>query len=214
LIATNLANIQSRIRRLEKSRPVGLIAVSKTKPITDLQAAIDAGQRHFGENYVQEASLKIEALKAQNKPLIWHFIGPIQSNKTTKIAQHFDWVHSIDRLKIAQRLNNQRPKNLPKLNILLQINIDAEPSKSGFLIEEIEEILPSFEGFSRLSLRGFMCIPKANNSGSGFEKMAKLFKQYPNFDTLSMGMSQDFELAIKNGATFIRIGSDIFGKRA
>ena len=212
MIKDNLAKVQNRIHAVDENKQVTLIAVSKTKPILDLQQAIDAGQQHFGENYLQEALEKINALKGQN--LIWHFIGPIQSNKTKQIAQNFDWVHSVDRLKIAKRLNEQRPENSKKLNVLLQINIDNESTKSGVLIDEIDEILPYFENFQNISLRGFMCIPSPGNSAQSFEKMAKIMQKHPEMDTLSMGMSQDLELAIKNGATFVRIGTDIFGKRA
>ena len=212
MIAQNLAKIHHRIDAVKHSQEVTLIAVSKTKPATDLQQAIDAGQRHFGENYLQEALEKIETLKGQD--LIWHFIGPIQSNKTKQIAQNFDWVHSVDRLKIAKRLNDQRPENLEKLNVLLQVNIDNEPTKSGVLIDEIDEIIPHFENFKNISLRGFMCIPSPDNSALSFAKMAEIMQKYPDLDTLSMGMSSDLELAIENGATFVRIGSDIFGKRA
>ena len=129
MIAQNLKKVQARISAVDEKNQVTLIAVSKTKPASDLQQAINAGQKHFGENYLQEALEKIEILKAQD--LIWHFIGPIQSNKTKQIAQNFDWVHSVDRLKIAKRLNDQRPKELGKLNVLLQINIDNESTKSG-----------------------------------------------------------------------------------
>jgi hypothetical protein len=212
MIAQNLAKIHHRIDAVKHSQEVTLIAVSKTKPATDLQQAIDAGQRHFGENYLQEALEKIETLKGQD--LIWHFIGPIQSNKTKQIAQNFDWVHSVDRLKIAKRLNDQRPENLEKLNVLLQVNIDNEPTKSGVLIDEIDALVTHFENFPNISLRGFMCIPNPNNAGQSFKKMAEILQKHPNLDTLSMGMSSDLELAIENGATFVRIGSDIFGKRA
>ncbi|SMM99749.1 Hypothetical protein YggS, proline synthase co-transcribed bacterial homolog PROSC [uncultured Candidatus Thioglobus sp.] len=211
MIAENLKQVQMRISAVDVNQQVTLIAVSKTKPVTDLQQAINAGQRHFGENYLQEALEKIESLKGQN--LIWHFIGPIQSNKTAKIAQNFDWVHSVDRIKIANRLNAQRPDGLSKLNILLQVNIDNEPTKSGVLPEEIDTMIAQINDLKNLSLRGFMCIPRPKNSQQSFQKMAKTFKQYPNFDVLSMGMSADLELAIENGATFVRIGSDIFGKR-
>ena len=212
MIAQNLAKIHNRINTVKHAQKVTLIAVSKTKPASDLQQAIDAGQKHFGENNLQEALEKIQALKGQD--LIWHFIGPIQSNKTTKIAENFAWVHSVDRLKIAKRLNDQRPENMEKLNILLQVNIDNEPTKSGLLIDEIDEIIPHFENFRNISLRGFMCIPNPDNSAQSFAKMAQILNKYPNLDTLSMGMSSDLELAIENGATFVRIGSDIFGKRA
>lgn len=212
MIADNLKKVQSRIDAVDIKNQVTLIAVSKTKPASDLQQAIDVGQRHFGENYLQEALEKIQALKGQN--LIWHFIGPIQSNKTKQIAQNFSWVHSVDRLKIAKRLNDQRPENLEKLNVLLQVNIDDEPTKSGAKVDEIDELVTHFENFQNISLRGFMCIPNPNNAEKSFKKMAKILQKHPNFDVLSMGMSADLELAIENGATFVRIGSDIFGKRA
>ncbi|HIL03391.1 MAG TPA: YggS family pyridoxal phosphate-dependent enzyme [Candidatus Thioglobus autotrophicus] len=212
MIAQNLAKIHNRINTVEHSQKVTLIAVSKTKPASDLQQAIDAGQKHFGENYLQEALEKIETLKGQN--LVWHFIGPIQSNKTKPIAQNFDWVHSVDRLKIAQRLNDQRPQGLEKLNVLLQVNIDNETTKSGVLVDEIDELIPHFENFKNISLRGFMCIPNPNNAEQSFKKMAEILQKHPNLDTLSMGMSSDLDLAIKNGATFVRIGTDIFGKRS
>jgi pyridoxal phosphate enzyme, YggS family len=212
LIQDNLKKIQERIHALDKNQQVTLIAVSKTKPASDLQQAIDAGQHHFGENYLQEALEKIDTLKNQN--LIWHFIGPIQSNKTKQIAQNFDWVHSVDRLKIAKRLNDQRPESMDKLNVLLQVNIDNEPTKSGVLESEIDEIITHFENFQNIVLRGFMCIPNQDNAERSFQKMAEILKKHPNLDTLSMGMSSDLELAIENGATFVRIGTDIFGKRA
>jgi len=212
MIAKNIAKIHNRIDAVEHSQKVTLIAVSKTKPASDLQQAIDAGQKHFGENYLQEALEKIETLKGQN--LVWHFIGPIQSNKTKPIAQNFDWVHSVDRLKIAQRLNDQRPQGLEKLNVLLQVNIDNESTKSGALVDEIDELIPHFENLKNISLRGFMCIPSPNKSEQSFKKLAKILEKHPNLDTLSMGMSLDLDLAIKNGATFVRIGTDIFGKRS
>ncbi len=211
MIAQNLAKIQNRISAVNQHQTVTLIAVSKTRNIDELHQAIDAGQQHFGENYLQEALEKVEALKAQN--LIWHFIGPIQSNKTAKIAQNFDWVHSVDRVKIAKRLNQQRPQRQAKLNVLLQVNIDNQPSKSGVLLSEIDALIDEFKDFKNIILRGFMCIPNPKNSESSFQKMAKIIAKYPNLDTLSMGMSNDLELAIENGATFVRIGTDIFGPR-
>ena len=212
MIVQNLKEVQERIHALDKNQHVTLIAVSKTKPASDLQQAIDAGQRHFGENYLQEALEKIEILK--NQDLIWHFIGPIQSNKTKQISQSFDWVHSVDRLKIAKRLNDQRPKNLEKLNVLLQVNIDNEATKSGVLEGEIEDFILHFENFQNITLRGFMCIPNPNNAEQSFKKMAEILQKHHNLDTLSMGMSADLELAIENGANFVRIGTDIFGRRA
>ena len=152
MIVQNLKEVQERIHALDKNQHVTLIAVSKTKPASDLQQAIDAGQRHFGENYLQEALEKIETLK--NQDLIWHFIGPIQSNKAKQISQNFDWVHSVDRLKIAKRLNDQRPKNLEKLNVLLQVNIDDEATKSGVLEGEIEDFILHFENFQNMSQGG------------------------------------------------------------
>lgn len=211
MIAENLKNVQNRIHAVDAKNKVTLIAVSKTKPASDLQQAIEVGQRHFGENYLQEALEKIDILKGQN--LIWHFIGPIQSNKTKQIAENFSWVHSVDRLKIAKRLNDQRPIQLNKLNVLLQINIDNEPTKSGVLESEIDDIIAHFQNFQNISLRGFMCIPNPDNSANSFAKMAQIMKKHPNLDTLSMGMSSDLELAIEKGATFVRIGSNIFGKR-
>jgi len=211
LIADNLQRVKARIKTVDDHQQVTLIAVSKTKPVCDLQQAIDAGQRHFGENYLQEALNKIEALKGRG--LIWHFIGPIQSNKTKMIAQNFDWVHSVDRIKIAKRLNDQRPKNLPKLKILLQVNIDNEPTKSGVLVDEIDHIITQFKTLNNLTLKGFMCIPNLSNAIQSFAKMKDILAKYPNLEDLSMGMSHDLESAIKNGATFVRIGTDIFGKR-
>ncbi|BAS67371.1 YggS family pyridoxal phosphate-dependent enzyme [Bathymodiolus septemdierum thioautotrophic gill symbiont] len=211
MIADNLQRVKARIKTVDDHQQVTLIAVSKTKPVCDLQQTIDAGQRHFGENYLQEALNKIEALKGRG--LIWHFIGPIQSNKTKMIAQNFDWVHSVDRIKIAKRLNDQRPKNLPKLKILLQVNIDNEPTKSGVLVDEIDHIITQFKTLNNLTLKGFMCIPNPSNAIQSFAKMKDILAKYPNLEDLSMGMSHDLESAIKNGATFVRIGTDIFGKR-
>lgn len=212
MIQDNLKKVQERIHALDKNQHVTLIAVSKTKPASDLQQAIDAGQRHFGENYLQEALEKIEILK--NQDLIWHFIGPIQSNKTKQISQSFDWVHSVGRLKIAKRLNDQRPEGMEKLNVLLQVNIDNEVTKSGVLESEIDELIHHFENFRNITLRGFMCIPNPNNAEQSFKKMAEILQKHHNLDTLSMGMSADLELAIENGANFVRIGTDIFGRRA
>ncbi|MBE8189968.1 MAG: YggS family pyridoxal phosphate-dependent enzyme [Candidatus Thioglobus sp.] len=209
MIKANLANIRTRIG----AENITLIAVSKGKSVDELQEAIACGQRHFGENYLQEALAKIDALQEQNADLIWHFIGPIQSNKTAKIAQNFDWVQSVDRLKIAKRLSQQRPDFLGKLNILLQINIDNEPTKSGVLVDEITDLVKQIQTLKNLNLAGFMCIPEPQNSAKSFAKMAVIFEQYPHLKILSMGMSNDFEIAIKNGANFVRIGTDIFGKR-
>ena len=212
MIAHNLDKVNARINSVSHDQVVQLIAVSKTRAAAELQLAVDAGQQHFGENYLQEALEKIAIL--QGRDLIWHFIGPIQSNKTSKIAKHFDWVHSVDRVKIAKRLGDQRLDSLGKLNILLQVNIDQEPTKSGFLLDEIEGAVLQIENLPNICLRGFMCIPSQANPGQSFSKMANLLAKYSTMDTLSMGMSQDLELAVENGATFVRIGADIFGKRA
>ena len=211
MIRSNLKKVKDRIASVSYTQQVRLVAVSKTRTVGEIQQAIDAGQRDFGENYLQEALGKIDFLR--DKPLIWHFIGPIQSNKTAKISENFDWIHSLDRVKIAQRLSEQRPKKLNPLNALLQINIDSESSKSGVLLGEVADIVPQIERLPNISLRGFMCIPRPENSAQSFSKMAELISKYPKLDNLSMGMSMDLELAIEKGSTIVRIGTDIFGKR-
>ena len=211
MIAENLKKVKSRIDSVKHEQKVQLIAVSKARSVTEIQEAVDAGQIHFGENYLQESLDKINSLKEKN--LVWHFIGPIQSNKTASIAEKFDWVHSVERYKIAKRLSDQRPSNLKQLNVLLQINIDREKTKSGFFLENIEEIVPKIKKLPNIALRGFMCIPNPDNSAESFIKMSELISKYPDLDTLSMGMSADLELAIEKGATFVRVGTDIFGER-
>ena len=211
MIADNLKKVKSRIDSVEHDQQVQLIAVSKARSINEIQQAVDAGQMQFGENHLQESLDKIDSLEGKN--LIWHFIGPIQSNKTASIAEKFDWVHSIERYKIAKRLSDQRPPKLSQLNVLLQLNIDREKTKSGFFLEEIEEIIPEIQKLPNISLRGFMCIPNPDNSAESFTKMAKLISKYPDLNVLSMGMSADLELAIEKGATFVRVGTDIFGER-
>ena len=211
MIAENLKQVKLRIDSVKHDQQVQLIAVSKARSVTEIQQAVDAGQIQFGENYVQESLDKIEAFEGKN--LIWHFIGPIQSNKTASIAEKFDWVHSIERLKIAKRLSEQRHPKLGQLKVLLQINIDREKTKSGLFLEDIDEIVPKIKKLTNISLRGFMCIPNPDNSADSFTKMAELILKYPDLDTLSMGMSADLELAIERGATFVRVGTDIFGER-
>jgi len=211
MIAENLKKVKSRINSVKHEQKVQLIAVSKARSVSEIQEAVNAGQKHFGENYLQESLDKIDSFKEKN--LIWHFIGPIQSNKTASIAEKFDWVHSVERYKIAKRLSDQRPSNLNQLNVLLQINIDREKTKSGFFLEDIEEIVPEINKLPNISLRGFMCIPNANNSAESFTKMSELISKYPDLNALSMGMSADLELAIEKGATFVRVGTDIFGER-
>ena len=211
MIADNLKKVKSRIDSVEHAQQVQLIAVSKARSINEIQQAVDAGQMQFGENHLQESLDKIDSLEGKN--LIWHFIGPIQSNKTASIAEKFDWVHSIGRYKIAKRLSDQRPPKLSQLNVLLQVNIDREKTKSGFFLEDIEEIIPEIKKLPNISLRGFMCIPNPDNSAESFTKMAELISTYPDLNVLSMGMSADLELAIEKGATFVRVGTDIFGER-
>ena len=212
MISDNLKKVKSRIDSVQSSQHVELIAVSKTRSINEIQEAVDAGQIHFGENYLQESIDKIKYFEGSG--LIWHFIGPIQSNKTTSIANHFDWVHSIDRIKIAKRLSDQRNPSLGLLNILIQVNVDKEETKSGVYIEEIDEIVSEISILPNLSLRGFMTIPKPENSESSFSEMKRLISKYPELDSLSMGMSSDLEVAIENGANLVRVGTDIFGPRS
>jgi PLP dependent protein len=204
-----------------------LIAVSKRQPCSAIELAAQAGQLDFGENYVQEGVDKIIQLQDTHPRLVWHMIGTIQSNKTRLVAEHFAWVHTIDRLKIAQRLSEQRPANLPPLHVLLQINIDSEHTKSGVLPEDALALTQAIAQLPRLILRGLMCIPE-KNSAKGFERMAQLHAQLKKsltlnssltdvnttqFNVLSMGMSQDFEDAIAHGASHVRIGTAIFGER-
>lgn len=200
--------------------PVQLIAVSKTHDADSVKSAFQAGQMQFGENYLQEALEKIETLKAL--PLVWHFIGPIQSNKTRAIAESFHWVHSVDRLKIAQRLNDQRPESLPPLNILLQVNINEEDSKAGVTLDTLETLASEVNALPRLKLSGLMAIPTATNDSAlqrqNFHSLRVardklLLAGFTSCTHLSMGMSNDFEAAIAEGATMIRIGTDIFGPR-
>lgn len=199
---------------------VKLLAVSKTKPVSDIMDAYNAGQRLFGENYVQEGVEKTKEL-AHLSDIEWHMIGPIQSNKTKVVAEHFNWVQSVDREKIARRLNEQRPDNLAPLNVCIQLNIDDEESKSGVKPEALDELVSFIQSQDKLKLRGLMAIPKANPTEEEqqrtFGKLKELFDHYhtslSNFDTLSVGMSGDMVEAIENGSTMVRIGTAIFGKR-
>lgn len=224
-IANNLTQIQHNISDLcqkyqRKPEEVQLLAVSKTKPADDIRCAFQAGQKRFGENYLQESLQKIHTLK--DLPIEWHFIGSIQSDKTRDLAENFSWVHSVDRLKIARRLSQQRPTGLAPLNICLQVNISHEDSKSGFKLDEIESITQQINSLPNLNCRGLMAIPaKADTleaQRSTFAKMkqalSSLQNKYPNMDTLSMGMSGDMEAAIAEGSTMLRIGTAIFGSRS
>ncbi len=198
---------------------VHLLAVSKTFPAASVREAYQAGQTAFGENYLQEALDKIDALR--ELPLEWHFIGPIQSNKTRAIAEHFDWVHGVDRLKIAERLSAQRPESLPPLNICLQVNVSGEASKSGVAPQEVAQLASEVARLPRLQLRGLMAIPAPTNDPARqrapFVQMRELMEtmnaQGMRLDTLSMGMSHDFAVAIQEGATIVRVGTAIFGAR-
>lgn len=221
-IDDKLAKVTARIHQAATAvgrdpQTVQLIAVSKTHPAEMIARAYAVGQRRFGENYLQEALEKQSAL--QHLPeLEWHFIGPIQSNKTRPIAEHFDWVHSVDRLKIAQRLNEQRPPQLPPLNICVQVNIDDEPTKSGVSLAELPALLAGVAELSRLKLRGLMAIPVATEDSAlqrkAFAKLRSALQvlnlQGYGMDTLSIGMSGDLESAIAEGATLVRVGTDIF----
>ena len=200
---------------------VTLLAVSKTFPAEAVSAAHAAGQRAFGENYVQEAVDKIAQLQSSRPGLEWHFIGPIQSNKTRAIAEHFDWVQSVDRLKIAQRLSEQRPVALGPLNVLLQVNISGEASKSGIRPEDLEGLAREAASLPRLAVRGLMAIPEPESDPARqrapLVATRRLFDRLRAnglpLDTLSMGMSADLESAVLEGSTMVRIGTAIFGER-
>ncbi|KFJ92449.1 hypothetical protein JF55_06900 [Pseudomonas sp. 1-7] len=220
-IAENIAKVGARIREAAQASQrnfadIGLLAVSKTKPAAAIREAHVAGLRDFGENYLQEALEKQTELS--DLPLIWHFIGPIQSNKTRPIAEHFDWVHSVDRLKIAQRLSEQRPAHLPPLNICLQVNVSGEDSKSGCSPEALPELAKAVTALPNLRLRGLMAIPEPTDDiaaqHAAFAHLRQLRDELAlNLDTLSMGMSHDLEAAIAEGATWVRIGTALFGAR-
>ncbi|MBI6953255.1 YggS family pyridoxal phosphate-dependent enzyme [Pseudomonas sp. CCOS 191] len=220
-LADNIGAIATRINTaaLAAGRDpadIQLLAVSKTKPASAIREAHAAGLRHMGENYLQEALTKQQALS--DLPLIWHFIGPIQSNKTKAIAEHFDWVHSVDRLKIAQRLSEQRPAELPPLNICLQVNVSGEASKSGCSPAELPALAQAVNVLPGLRLRGLMAIPEPTEDRAeqeaAFATLRELQAQLGlGLDTLSMGMSHDLEAAIAQGATWVRIGTALFGAR-
>ncbi len=224
-IAENISAVREEIGKAAVAcgRPadsVALLAVSKTQGPEKVREAYAAGQRDFGENYVQEALSKIDALPLPG--LCWHFIGPIQSNKTREIAEHFQWVHSVDRLKIAQRLSAQRPASLGPLNICIQVNISGEDSKSGVTLAEAADLCEAIQGLDNICLRGLMAIP-APSADAGQQRLTfrplaqllqRLAEQYPQMDTLSIGMSGDYAAAIAEGSTIVRIGTAIFGARS
>ncbi|MDR2306215.1 MAG: YggS family pyridoxal phosphate-dependent enzyme [Paucimonas sp.] len=220
-LADNICAIASRIDSAARAAgrdpaSVQLLAVSKTKPASAIREAYAAGLRDVGENYLQEALTKQQALS--DLPLIWHFIGPIQSNKTKAIAEHFDWVHSVDRLKIAQRLSEQRPATMAPLNICLQVNVSGEASKSGCAPAELPALAKAVSALPGLRLRGLMAIPEPTEERSeqeaAFATLHQLQQQLAlGLDTLSMGMSHDLEAAVAQGATWVRIGTALFGAR-
>lgn len=231
--ADQLADIQKRIavacaKAGRAADTVQLLAVSKTFPLSDVLEFHACGQTTFGENYLQEALDKITQLadhpnaQTNEKPIEWHFIGPIQSNKTKPIAENFPWVHSVDRLKIAQRLSDQRPANLPALNVLVQINTSGEDSKSGVEPADAIDLCKTISTLPNLKLRGLMTIPSNTENTdklkAEFLKCKSIFdalnKQGLALDTLSMGMSADLELAIECGSTCVRVGSALFGARS
>ena len=198
---------------------IRLLAVSKKHSVNNIRTAYHHGQTAFGENYVDEAEAKIKIL--QDLKIDWHYIGPIQSNKTRRIAEQFMWVQSIDRVKVAQRLNDQRPSHLPPLNVCIQVNIDLESTKSGTLPEQTEALAEAILLMPRLSLRGLMAVPRPrttlNEQREPFARLRQLFERLksvePKLDTLSMGMSADIEAAIAEGTTMLRVGTALFGPR-
>lgn len=227
-IAQQLDTVRQRINKAAQAAgrnpgSIQLLAVSKTRPVGDLLEAIKAGQTRFGESYLQEALTKIAALNDESCE--WHFIGPIQSNKTSAIARHFDWVHSVDRIKIAQRLSDQRPEYQPgsdqALNICIQVNTSGEQTKAGIAPEQVEELAASIQALAGLKLRGLMTIPAPSADKEQqripFRLLRQLFDELNSkghgLDTLSMGMSNDLEAAIMEGATIVRIGTALFGPR-
>jgi len=223
-LKVNLNTVRARIERaceIAGRDPAGIniIAVSKRHSADRIEGLHALGQAAFGENFVQEALHKMQHL--QDRHIEWHFIGPIQSNKTREIAQHFQWVQSVDRLKILQRLSAQRPASLPRLNVCIQVNIDLEPQKAGVIPEKVTDMVNAMQSLPGLQLRGLMAIPKPASSlhdpSAAYARMNSIFRQLirdgVELDTLSMGMSADLEAAIMHGSTMVRIGTDLFGPR-
>lgn len=223
-ISSNLQAVLARVDRAARengraSGAVRLLAVSKTWPAADVREAALAGQRAFGENYVQEGVAKV--IELADLGLEWHFIGPLQSNKTRVVAEHFDWVHSIDRLKVAERLAEQRPAALPPLSVCLQVNVSGEATKSGVAPDAVEDLARRVAALPGLRLRGLMAIPAPAADFAAqrlpFRRLREIYEQLRAgglpLDTLSMGMSHDLEAAIAEGATLVRVGTAIFGER-
>ncbi len=223
-IHDRLLEVRNRIRKaLEDAgradTDTELLAVSKTKSAEQIREAYLAGQRQFGENYLQEALDKQTQL--QDLDIQWHFIGPIQSNKTRPIAENFDWVHSVDRVKVAQRLSDQRPPQLGPLNVCVQVNLDQEASKAGVSLDDLPALVESVSKLPHICVRGLMAIPAPRSDRQQQQQvlatlttaLTDLKSRYPTMDTLSMGMSKDLEAAVAAGSTLVRIGTDIFGAR-
>lgn len=224
--ARRLAAIRSQIAAAatRAQRPVEsitLVAVSKTQPAAAIAALADLGQRDFGENYLQEAIGKIQALADRSPKLVWHFIGQLQSNKTRPVAEHFDWVHTVDRLKIAERLSQQRSPHGPPLQVCLQVKLGDEPTKAGVTPTELPALLRAVAALPRLQVRGLMALPPAESDEDAqrrwFAELRQLLmtcqQEFPGLDTLSMGMSGDLTAAILEGSTLIRVGTALFGER-
>ena len=224
----SLATVRERIAEAERNherRPgsVALVAVAKTKPASLVRAAWEAGQRRFGENFVQEAAEKLDELADLSGPggIEWHFVGALQANKSRTVAERFDWVQTVDRIRIARRLNDQRPAFLPPLNVCLQVNVSGEPSKSGAGLTELIELAPAVAELPRLRLRGLMAIPRpCHGFAAQRAALRPLVDAYERLradglplDTLSMGMTDDLEAAVAEGATMVRIGTAVFGPR-
>ncbi|WP_199638427.1 YggS family pyridoxal phosphate-dependent enzyme [Serratia sp. PAMC26656] len=227
-IQQNLQDVRSRIATAAQGcarapEEIALLAVSKTKPVAAIAEAIAAGQRAFGENYVQEGVDKVQhfATQPEGATLDWHFIGPLQSNKSRLVAEHFAWCHTVDRLRIAQRLSDQRPAGMPPLNVLIQINISDEQSKSGIVLAELPALAEAVAALPNVTLRGLMAIPAPEEDyqrqlavfGPMNDAFLALQQRYPQVDTLSMGMTDDMAAAIAAGSTLVRIGTAIFGAR-
>jgi len=224
-LTANFARINDQIKQAANANKrdpshIKLLAVSKTKPVSDIVVAYAYGHRDFGENYVQEAVEKIQQMYSYSD-ILWHFVGPLQSNKSKLITEYFDWMHSLDRIKIAKRLNEQRRAHQSPLNVCVQVNIDDEQSKAGIAPSEVINFIEQLQPLSRIKCRGLMTIPKADVSDTerraSFAKMQDLFSQcaqrFDNIDTLSMGMSDDLAIAIEYGSTMVRVGTALFGKR-
>ncbi len=223
-ITDHLHQVRDRVKKAASSAgreadEITIVAVSKRHPVTAIEAAYSAGQRDFGENFVQEAIQKIESLG--HSDIRWHFIGSIQSNKTRDIARHFDWVHTVDRLKIAKRLDEQRPHYAAPLNVCIQVNLAKEPQKSGVVADDIDDLVEAVRDMSQLRLRGLMTMPPVDATEDMLEALflelagikRSLVERGHDLDTLSMGMSADLETAVRCGSTMVRVGTDIFGPR-